>query len=282
MSTPTTGSSNGDKEQIAFIGGGNMASAIIGGLRKRGVAASQIQVVEPWAEQQAKLRKQFGVQVNESPGESLASATLVVWAVKPQTFKDAALLTRFHTKTALHLSVAAGIRSDSIAHWLDTQRVVRSMPNTPALIGKGISALFARAAVSADDRLAVERVMRTTGDFIWLDDEKHLDAVTALSGSGPAYVFYFIEAMVQAGVDMGLSREQAHKLAVGTFVGAAELARASDEPPEILRARVTSKGGTTYAALTSMEQDNIKQQFMRAMHAARRRAAELGDEFGAV
>lgn len=270
-----------DTSAIAFIGGGNMASAIIGGLLKRGLAASQIQVVEPWAEQRAKLRKQFGVQVNESPGESLASATLVVWAVKPQTFKDAALLTRFHTKTALHLSVAAGIRSDSIARWLDTQRVVRSMPNTPALIGKGITALFARPAVSADDRLAVERVIQTTGDFVWLDDEKYLDAVTALSGSGPAYVFYFIEAMVQAGVDMGLSREQAHKLAVGTFVGAAELARSSDEPPEILRARVTSKGGTTYAALTSMEQDNIKQQFMRAMHAARRRAAELGDEFGA-
>lgn len=271
-----------DTSAIAFIGGGNMASAIIGGLLKRGQAASQIQVVEPWKEQRAKLRKQFGVQVNENPGESLASATLVVWAVKPQTFKDAALLTRFHTKTALHLSVAAGIRSDSIAHWLDTQRVVRSMPNTPALIGKGITALFARPAVSADDRLAVERVIQTTGDFVWLDDEKHLDAVTALSGSGPAYVFYFIEAMVQAGVDMGLSHEQAHKLAVGTFVGAAELARSSDEPPEILRARVTSKGGTTYAALTSMEQDDIKLQFMRAMHAARRRAAELGDEFGAT
>jgi len=277
-----TSSLHTDTSAIAFIGGGNMASAIIGGLLKRGLAASQIQVVEPWAEQRAKLRKQFGVQVNESPGESLASANLVVWAVKPQTFKDAALLTRFHTKTALHLSVAAGIRSDSIAHWLDTQRVVRSMPNTPALIGKGITALFARSAVSADDRLAVERVIQTTGDFVWLDDEKHLDAVTALSGSGPAYVFYFIEAMVQAGVDMGLSHEQAHKLAVGTFVGAAELARSSDEPPEILRARVTSKGGTTYAALTSMEQDNVKQQFMRAMHAARRRAAELGDEFGAV
>lgn len=277
-----TSSLQTDTSAIAFIGGGNMASAIIGGLLKRGQAASQIQVVEPWKEQRAKLRKQFGVQVSENPGESLAGATLVVWAVKPQTFKDAALLTRFHTKTALHLSVAAGIRSDSIAHWLDTQRVVRSMPNTPALIGKGITALFARPAVSADDRLAVEHVIQTTGDFVWLDDEKHLDAVTALSGSGPAYVFYFIEAMVQAGVDMGLSHEQAHKLAVGTFVGAAELARSSDEPPEILRARVTSKGGTTYAALTSMEQDDIKLQFMRAMHAARRRAAELGDEFGAA
>lgn len=283
MSVPSTDTPNQSREHIAFIGGGNMASAIIGGLRKRGMAAGHIQVVEPWDEQRARLHKQFpGVQVLENPGEALGSATLVVWAVKPQTFKDAALLTRFHTKTALHLSVAAGIRSDSIAHWLDTQRVVRSMPNTPALIGKGITALFARAAVSADDRLAVERVIRTTGDFVWLDDEKHLDAVTALSGSGPAYVFYFIEAMVQAGVDMGLSREQAHKLAVGTFAGASELARASDEPPEILRARVTSKGGTTYAALSAMEKDDIKQQFMRAIHAARQRATELGDEFGAA
>jgi pyrroline-5-carboxylate reductase len=282
MSTPIPGHSGGH-EQIAFIGGGNMASAIIGGLLKRGTTASQVQVVEPWDEQRARLHKQFpGVQVHEHPGEALASAGLVVWAVKPQTFKDAALRTRFHTKTALHLSVAAGIRSDSIAHWLDTQRVVRSMPNTPALVGKGITALFARAAVSADDRLAVERVIRTTGDFLWLDEEKQLDAVTALSGSGPAYVFYFIEAMVQAGVDSGLSHEQAHKLAVATFVGAAELARASDEPPEILRARVTSKGGTTYAALSSMEQDDVKKQFMRAIHAARQRAAELGDEFGAA
>ncbi|MBA3592517.1 MAG: pyrroline-5-carboxylate reductase [Pseudomonadota bacterium] len=283
MSLPSADTANHSHEQVAFIGGGNMASAIIGGLLKRGTAASQIQVVEPWNEQRAKLLRQFaGIQVHENPGEALASATLVVWAVKPQAFKDAALQTRFHTKTAVHLSVAAGIRSDSIAHWLDTQRVVRSMPNTPALIGKGVTALFARGAVSAADRLAVERVIRTTGDFIWLDDEKHLDAVTALSGSGPAYVFYFIEAMVQAGVDMGLSHEQAHKLAVGTFVGASELARASDEPPELLRARVTSRGGTTYAALTSMEQDDVKKQFMRAIHVARQRAAELGDEFGAA
>ena len=284
MSTPQQKDGPGThREQIAFIGGGNMASAIIGGLLKRGLPTSQIQVVEPFAEQQLRLQKEFaGVQVHGKPGEALASATLVVWAVKPQTFKDAALNTRFHTKTALHLSVAAGIRSDSIAHWLGTERVVRSMPNTPALIGKGVTALFARPAATADDRRLVQRVIRTTGDFVWLDDEKHLDAVTALSGSGPAYVFYFIEAMVQAGVDMGLSHDQARTLAIGTFVGAAELARASDEPPEILRARVTSKGGTTHAALSSMEQDDVKKQFMRAMHAARRRAAELGDEFGAA
>ena len=265
---------------IAFIGGGNKASAIISGLLKRGMAASNIQVVEPLEAQRIKLKQQFDVQPTETPGPSLASAAMVVWAVKPQTFRDAAMQARFHTKTALHLSVAAGIRSDSIAHWLDTERVVRSMPNTPALVGKGMTALFARLAVTPADRVLVDNVIKTTGDYVWLDDESQLDAVTALSGSGPAYVFYFIEAMIEAGVAMGLNREQAHKLAVGTFVGASALAKTSSEPPEILRARVTSKGGTTYAALSSMEQDNVKTLFVRAMHAARQRARELGEEFG--
>jgi pyrroline-5-carboxylate reductase len=267
-------------DNIAFIGGGNMASAIIGGLLKRGAAPASIQVVEPFEEQRVKLREKFGVDVREGPGHHLASATLVVWAVKPQTFKEAALQTRFHTKTALHLSVAAGITSSSIAHWLGTEHVVRAMPNTPALVGKGMTALFARAAVSTAGKARVTRVIKTTGEHVWLDDETQLDAVTALSGSGPAYVFYFIEAMIDAGVAMGLTREQAHKLAVGTFVGASALAKASDEPIEILRSRVTSKGGTTYAAITSMEQDNVKKLFMRAMIAAKQRAKEMGDEFG--
>ena len=275
MTTSTTHHDN-----IAFIGGGNMASAIIGGLLKRGAPASSIQVVEPFEEQRTKLSEKFGVDVREGPSQHLASAALVVWAVKPQTFKDAAMTARFHTKTALHLSVAAGITSSSIARWLSSDHVVRAMPNTPALMGKGMTALFARPAVAAAGRAMVDRVIQTTGEHVWLDDEAQLDAVTALSGSGPAYVFYFIEAMIEAGVAMGLTREQAHKLAVGTFVGASALAKASDEPIEILRSRVTSKGGTTYAAITSMEQDNVKTLFMRAMHAARHRAREMGDEFG--
>ena len=269
------------QQHIAFIGGGNMASAIIGGLLKRGLPASQIQVVEPFAEQRAKLAQQFQVAVSASPEATLNRASLVVWAVKPQTFRDAAAQSRDHTRAALHLSVAAGIRSDSIASWLGTERVVRAMPNTPALIGKGITALFARPAASAADRLAAEQVIQTTGDFLWLAEEEQLDAVTALSGSGPAYVFYFIEAMIQAGIDMGLSREQSHQLAVATFVGASALAQDATEPPEVLRARVTSKGGTTYAALTAMEQDGMQQRFMRAIEAARQRARELGNEFGA-
>jgi pyrroline-5-carboxylate reductase len=202
--TPSSTTSPTSIEHIAFVGGGNMASAILGGLIKQGLPAGQIQVVEPFAEQRAKLTQQFGVQVHEGPGAWLSTAGLVVWAVKPQVFKDAALQTRFHTKTALHLSVAAGVRSSSIARWLGTDRVVRAMPNTPALVGKGMTALFARDAATDADKLAIESVLKPTGDFLWLAEEAQLDAVTALSGSGPAYVFYFIEAMIEAGTDMGL------------------------------------------------------------------------------
>ena len=267
-------------QNIAFIGGGNMASAIIGGLLKRGLAASRIQVVEPYAEQRARLTEQFHVAVHASAGASLEAAEMVVWAVKPQTFREAAEQSRAHSGKALHLSIAAGIRSDTIAGWLGTERIVRAMPNTPALVGLGQTALFARPAASADDRQAVERVIQTTGDFLWLAQEELLDAVTALSGSGPAYVFYFIEAMIEAGAEMGLSPEQARQLAVGTFVGAATLARDASEPPATLRERVTSKGGTTHAALVSMEKSGVKALFMNAIHAARKRASELGDEFG--
>jgi pyrroline-5-carboxylate reductase len=268
------------KERIAFIGGGNMASAIIGGLIQQGLAPAQVGVVEPFADARARLQQQFGVRADEHAGPALAGAGLVVWAVKPQTFKEAAAQARPHLGSALHLSVAAGIRSDSIAAWLGTERIVRAMPNTPALVGKGMTALYARAAAGAADRTRVQRVITTTGEFLWVDEERQLDAVTALSGSGPAYVFYFLEAMTQAGAEMGLSPEQARRLAIGTFAGASELARASSEPLPTLRERVTSKGGTTYAALTSLEGDGVKRAFVKALHAACKRAEELGDEFG--
>ena len=238
-------------------------------------------MVEPWDEARAALHKSFGIEALPAPGPALARAGIVVWAVKPQTFKDAAAQAREHTQGALHLSVAAGIRSDSIAQWLGSECIVRTMPNTPALVGKGMSALYARPGVSAAQCQSVEAIMATTGEFLWVESEKQLDAVTALSGSGPAYVFYFLEAMTRAGVGMGLTEPQAHQLAVGTFVGASELARRSDEPPALLRQRVTSKGGTTYAAIQSMEQDGVGASFERAMRAAEQRAHELGDEFGA-
>lgn len=268
-------------KRIAFIGGGNMASAIMGGLLKQGFAPENLMVVEPFAEARDKLQSSYGITAHDVAGAFLASADLLIWAVKPQTFKEAAQQVAPHTLEALHLSVAAGIRSDSIAHWLGTERVVRAMPNTPALIGKGITAMFARPGVSPTDKTWIGEVIGTTGQFLWLDAEAQLDAVTALSGSGPAYMFYFMEAMVDAGAAMGLPCDQAYQLAVATFIGAGELARASDESPETLRQRVTSKGGTTYAALTAMENDQIKSRFVQAMLAAGQRAKELGDEFGA-
>ncbi len=265
---------------IAFIGGGNMASAIIGGLVGQGMDATRIDVVEPFEEARARLAQQFGIAAQAEAGPALGRAALVVWAVKPQTFHDAAAPVAPLVPDALHLSVAAGIRSDSIAGWLGSERIVRAMPNTPALVGQGMTGLFARTAATAEDRTLVEQVLAPTGATLWLDAEAQLDAVTALSGSGPAYVFYFIEAMVEAGIAMGLGAERAHRLAVATFGGAATLAARSDEAPAVLRQRVTSKGGTTYAALTSMEADEVKERFVRAMEAARVRAGELGDEFG--
>ncbi len=267
-------------KHIAFIGGGNMASAIISGMVKGGAKTSTIDVVEPFAEARDKLKQQFGIAAQTQAGEFLARAHVVVWAVKPQNFKEAALMARFHTKKALHLSVAAGIPSNSIAKWLDNERVIRTMPNTPALIGKGITGMFARAAVTPEDRTMAEQLISTTGALLWLEKEESLDAVTALSGSGPAYMFYFMEAMTEAGSLMGLTKDQAYSLACATFVGAGELARQSTEPPEILRQRVTSKGGTTHAAITAMDASGIKGHFVQAMMAAQKRAQEMGREFG--
>ncbi len=267
-------------ERIAFIGGGNMASAIIGGLVREGTPVAMIDVVEPVAETRAALLQQHGVLAQPEAGPFLKEAALVIWAVKPQMFRQAADPVCPHTLLALHLSVAAGIRTDSIAQWLKSERVVRAMPNTPALIGRGITALFARATVTAAERSRVDAVISTTGDVLWLAAEEQLDAVTALSGSGPAYMFYFMEAMRAAGIEMGLPAEQAYQLAVSTFIGAGELARASSEPPEVLRRRVTSPGGTTHAAISMMAQTDVGGQFIRAMHAARSRATEMGQEFG--
>jgi pyrroline-5-carboxylate reductase len=257
-----------------------MASAMIGGLRRQGMPGHLIQVVEPSAQARDRLQKQFDVQVMDQANASLERATVVVWAVKPQIFAQAALQAGARTQGALHLSVAAGIRTDSMVRWLGSQRLVRAMPNTPALIGRGITGLFALAAVEAQHKETIEAIVGTTGQWVWLEHEDLLDAVTALSGSGPAYVFYFLEAMVEAGTQMGLSPAQARQLALATFSGASALAADSSEPLALLRERVTSKGGTTHAALTALQAADVKAHFMAAMESARKRAQELGEEFG--
>ncbi len=262
---------------LAFVGGGNMASAIVGGLLDSGWLARALMVIEPMQEQRLRLQAlQADLVVLAEADARLQAAQLVVWAVKPQSFAQAAAPCKAHVAQAVQLSVMAGVRCATIEVATGSQRVVRAMPNTPALIGQGIAGLYAEPQVDAGERALVERVLGPTGSVLWVDGEEQLDAVTALSGSGPAYVFYFIEAMVQAGQEMGLSAAHARRLAQETFAGAAALAMRSEESPAVLRERVTSKGGTTYAALSSLQADDVKAAFVRALHAARQRAEELG------
>jgi pyrroline-5-carboxylate reductase len=265
-----------NSQTIAFIGGGNMASALIGGLVRSGTPPTRIVVVEPFEAQRGKLAQAFGVQAQPAADARLAAAATVVWAVKPQLFVEAAAPCAAHVSHALQLSVMAGIRSDALVQASGTERIVRAMPNTPALIGQGIAGLYARPAVDATARAGIEALFAPTGSSLWVEQEDDLDAVTALSGSGPAYVFYFLEAMMQAAAEMGLSEAQGRLLAQSTFAGAAALAQQSPLSPAALREQVTSKGGTTYAALTALEAGGVKAAFVKALHAARDRAEELG------
>jgi len=262
---------------MVFIGGGNMAQAMLSGWLKQGMPAAQIHVVEPLAETRQRLQQTLGVHGHENPDTLPSDTQWVVWAIKPQVFKQVASPLAGRFEHALHLSVAAGVRSDSMARWLQSERIVRAMPNTPALVGLGQTGLFARPAVLAAERERVEQLMQAIGQTAWVAQESLLDAVTAVSGSGPAYVFYFIEAMVSAGVRMGLTAEQAHQLAVGTFVGAAELARSNADSPAVLRDKVTSKGGTTHAAISRMQADGLAHLIDAALQAAQQRSVELGD-----
>ena len=265
---------------IAFIGGGHMASALIGGLLRGGRPAESVLVVEPAEAQRAHLRQAFGVTAQAAADARLAAAGTVVWAVKPQLFVQAAAPCVAFVGPALQVSVMAGVRSAALVRASGSEAVVRSMPNTPALIGRGIAGLFARDAVSAAQRSEVQALFAPTGATLWVAREEDLDAVTALSGSGPAYVFYVLEAMMQAALEMGLSAEQGKALALATFDGATALAAASSETPATLREQVTSKGGTTHAAIASLQADGMAAAFVKAVRAAQARARELGDEFG--
>ena len=267
--------------KIGFIGGGNMAGALIGGLAGKLTAGANIHVVDLNADALSRLRQQFGVTTANTIGAGLDACDVVVLAVKPQQMKDVVAQLRPRISKQLVLSIAAGIRAQDLSRWLGGHpAIVRSMPNTPALIGKGITGMVATAGVSPAQRDAADAIMRAVGATVWLDDEALIDPVTAVSGSGPAYVFYFIEAMQQAAQEMGLTAEQGSQLAIATFTGAAQLAAQSAEPVSTLRERVTSKGGTTFAALTSMEADRVKESIVKAMKAAAARGRELGEEFG--
>jgi pyrroline-5-carboxylate reductase len=272
--------------RIAFIGAGNMASALITGLLTNGYKSSQLLAMDPSPEQRELIASKFGIQALANITDPiLASADICVLATKPQQLADAAtaLAAAFRAtgKPALFISIAAGIRLGNLSAWLGEQsRIVRTMPNTPALIGQGITGMYANSFCSEQDRRFAQEIMQACGKAIWLEQESLLDAVTAISGSGPAYVFYFIEALQAAGAELGLSDQQARELAIATFSGAASLAAQSTEPLAQLRERVTSKGGTTFAALEHLRSHKVGDSIHAAALAAARRAKELVDEFG--
>lgn len=266
--------------KISFIGGGNMARALIGGLLAQGWQAADIGVIELDAAKQQQLRDDFGIQVGDQL-PSAAMADIVVLAVKPQQLRDLAIFLGSLLRNQLVISIAAGIRSADLIRWLGGyDAIVRVMPNTPAQIRLGVSALYAAPGVSGAQREQAQTVLAAAGTSVWLDDEAQMDAVTAISGSGPAYVFYFIEAMQQAAAELGLSPQQARELSLQTFIGASQLALQSSETPDVLRTQVTSKGGTTERALASMEAAGVKSAIVNALHAAADRSRELGDLLG--
>jgi pyrroline-5-carboxylate reductase len=266
--------------KLGFIGGGNMASALIGGLIDKGMAAQDITVAEPGADRRAWLVTQFGVAVEESAAQA-AQADVVVLAVKPQVLRGVVRALPPLRSHQLILSVAAGVRAADIARWLGGHAaVVRTMPNTPALVGQGVTGLYALPGVSPAQRDAATRILEAVGTALWVDEEAQIDAVTAISGSGPAYVFLFIEALEQAALDLGLAPDTARALSLQTFLGAATLASRDSAPPAELRARVTSKGGTTERGLLALEEGQVRQVMVRAARAAAARAAEMGDLFG--
>lgn len=267
--------------RIAFIGGGNMASAMISGLVKQVASPAQIYVIDVNAENLQNLSDRYRVSTSGVMDARLLEMDVIVLAVKPQQLHAVAESLRVFVKTQLILSVAAGIRAADLSRWLGGHsKIVRAMPNTPAMIGLGMTGLYAMDAVISEERKLAETMMQAVGDSLWVDNESMIDAVTAVSGSGPAYVFYFIEAMQEAAMQLGFDASQARQLALSTFNGAAQLAKQSEEPVSSLRERVTSKGGTTYAALCSMDDSAVKAAIHQAVQAAALRGKELGDEFG--
>ena len=265
--------------RIAFLGGGNMAAALIGGLIAKGTDARSIAVVEVSPAARERLGARYPVHIATAPDAAMQRSDVVVLAVKPQDAKSA--LASVSVQQQLVLSIAAGLTLQTLSRWLGGYRkLVRCMPNTPALIGAGIAGLYALPEVSAEEKKKAETILGAVGDAVWVPEERLLDPVTAVSASGPAYVFWFIEQLAASAEKLGLQKETALKLAMHTVLGAAKLAASSSEPPATLRKNVTSKGGTTEAALKVFDEERLAERFGRAVEAASRRATQLGDELG--
>ena len=273
---------NKQKHTIGFIGGGNMARSLIGGLVRAGYPADALSVADPNDAIRTALTTDFGIHATDNNQQIVDNCDVVVLAVKPQVMKDVATAIRTDQRQhQLFLTVAAGIRTASLANWLGTHTpIVRAMPNTPALVQSGATGLFANSHVSSGQRDLAESIMRAAGLVQWVEDEALMDAVTALSGSGPAYLFLVMEAMEKAGQALGLSAETARLLTVQTAFGAAKLALEIEEDPAVLRENVTSPGGTTERAIQVLREEGLEALFGKALHAARDRAQELADELG--
>lgn len=272
---------NTSSTRITFVGGGNMASALIGGLLQRGYQPARFHVIDVSEAARASLEAKFRVATAATLSPAAAQADVIVLAVKPQQLNEAAKTLRPLLSRQLVLTIAAGVRVGDLARWLGGYgRIARAMPNTPALVLAGASGLFATPQVDDVQRQQAAAILGAVGSVVWLEDEAQLDAVTAISGSGPAYVFYFIEAMDQAARELGLNQAQSRQLVIDTFVGAARLASQSEEPAAVLRARVTSKGGTTERALSEFDKSDLKQRIVAAVKTAAIRSRELGDTFG--
>ncbi|MCC7549787.1 MAG: pyrroline-5-carboxylate reductase [Burkholderiales bacterium] len=267
--------------KVLFVGGGNMANALIGGLTRRGWSGADCTVVEIDEGARRRLFDAFGVRALERLPATLDDQAAVVLAVKPQQLRPVAQVLAPMIAGRPVISIAAGIRTSDLSRWLGGHvRTVRVMPNTPALVLAGVTGLYAMPGATGDDRDLAESILSAVGTTLWVEREELLDSVTAVSGSGPAYVFYFIEALAQAAEDLGLTHAQARLLATETFHGSAVLARQSEEEAGVLRARVTSKGGTTERALRTLDAEEVRRRVIEAVKQAAVRSRELGDELG--
>ena len=267
--------------KICFIGGGNMATALITGLVKKGQRRDDIRVVEIDASARARLTRELGVEAHAEAAAGVAEAECMVLAVKPQQMRQVAVSLAPLVGNALVITIAAGIRHVDLARWLGGHpRLVRAMPNTPALALAGVTGLYAPPAISKEDRQRAEQILGAAGTTLWVEREEEMDAVTAVSGSGPAYVFYFIEAVQQAAAELGFSEGAARALAIETFSGAVKLAAESADDAATLRARVTSRGGTTERAIDELDKQRVREAIVSAVRAAAERSRELGVELG--
>ncbi|MEO6676455.1 MAG: pyrroline-5-carboxylate reductase [Pseudomonas sp.] len=269
------------KTRIAFIGAGNMAASLIGGLRAQGLEAANIRASAPSAETRARVNAEYGIDVFADNAEAIQDADVVVLGIKPQAMKAVCEAIRPSLKpNQLVVSIAAGITTSSLNNWLGTRPIVRCMPNTPSLLRKGVSGLFATAEVTSEQREQAQALLSAVGIALWLDDEQQLDAVTAVSGSGPAYFFLLIEAMTAAGVKLGLPADIAAQLTLQTALGAAHMAAASDVDAAELRRRVTSPAGTTEAAIKSFQAGGFEALVENALGAAAHRSSEMAEQLG--